>query len=81
MRTYVSLPCKIGDTMWGIRNFKGFPSVQRGEVSEMFFSSDMELVIVLKYICRGTLGKRVFRTSEEAYKYLEKVAKSKNEKR
>lgn len=71
----VLLPCRIGDTMYGIRCFHGVPSIQKGEVSEMFYSKEMDLIIVLKYVCRGKLGSKIFHTYEEASKYLEERGK------
>lgn len=61
-----ALPCKIGDTVFAIREFKGVAHVQETKVSEMYFTSDMRLQIVCKYVCRGEWEKRVFRTREEA---------------
>ena len=67
MDNTIKLPCKIGDAVWGIRNYKGVKHPQQGFVSEMFFrESDMALMIVVKNICRGEFGKTVFKTFEEA---------------
>ena len=63
----VEVPCKIGDFVWAIRNFKGRKHPQRGVVSEMYFSNDMKLHIVVKYVARGEWGKTVFATDKEAY--------------
>lgn len=63
----VEVPCKIGDVVWGIRNYKGIPTPQMGSVSEMFFVGNMKLCIVVKHVCRGEWGKQVFATHEEAY--------------
>lgn len=60
------LPCKIGDTVWCIRNFHGHKHPQKGIVSEMFFTKDMKLQIVVKYVARGIWGKTVFLTREAA---------------
>ena len=59
------LPCKIGDRVWAIRNYKGFRHPQEGVVSDMCFTNDMNLVIVIKHVARGEWGKTVFRTREE----------------
>ena len=59
-------PCKIGDTMWAIRDFKGIKHPQEGIVSDMYFTKDMSLHIVVKYVARGEFGKTVFLTEEEA---------------
>lgn len=73
------IPCKIGDTVYAIRNHRGEKYPHKGVVSEMYFTSDMSLMIVVKNIERGQWGKEVFRTEEEAEKYLKKEA-SQNEK-
>ena len=67
----LKLPCRIGDKVWVIRNFKGFPHPQEGIVSEMYFFEDMKLCVVVKHIARGEWGKVVFATREEAEKAIE----------
>lgn len=63
----VELPCKIGDIAYGIRKDAGGNSmVREGVISEMFYTKDMELMVVIAYVCRGRLGKTVFLTREEA---------------
>lgn len=62
----VQVPCKIGDTVFGIRNYRGKTHVQKGFVGEMFFTKDMKLMIVVKHICYGHWGEKVFATYEEA---------------
>ena len=62
----IPLPCKIGDEVFGIRNYKGKNMVQRGIVSEMFFVEGMSLVIVVRGICRGAWMEKVFPTYEAA---------------
>ena len=64
-------PCKIGDEVWGIRNYNGVKHPQRGRVNEMFYRSDMSLLIVVKHICRGQWGVDVFPTYEAAQAVLE----------
>ena len=63
----VEVPCKIGDFVWAIRSFHGHKHPQRGIVSDMFFTKDMKLMIVVKYVARGEWGKTVFATDAEAY--------------
>lgn len=63
----VEVPCKIGDFVWAIRSFKGHKHPQRGIVNDMFFTKDMKLMIVVKYVARGEWGKVVFATDKEAY--------------
>lgn len=64
------LPCKMGDTVWTIRNYRGIKHPQKGVVDSMFFTKDMRLLIVVKHIARGEWGKEVFSTKEEAEKAL-----------
>ena len=65
-------PCKLGDRMWAIRDYKGKKHPQEGIVSEMFFTQNMRLMIVVKNIARGEFGKIVFLTRKEAEKALKK---------
>lgn len=62
----IELPCAVGDTVWGIRSYKGIKYAQQGFVSDMFYNQNMELMIVIKHICRGCWGKKVFGTQEAA---------------
>ena len=62
----VPVPCKIGDEVYGIRNYKGKAVVQKGFVGEMFFRKDMKLMIVVKFVCRGVWLENVFPTYEAA---------------
>lgn len=63
----VELPCKMGDTVWGIKAFNhGRLLAKQGIVHQMFFGDDMRLCICVKDVCRGEWGKNVFATKEEA---------------
>ena len=62
----IQIPCKIGDFVWANRCYKGVLHPQEGRVSEMFFTPDMRLQIVVKHIARGEWGKEVFPTREAA---------------
>ena len=62
----VLVPCKIGDVVYGIRHYNGKRTVQKGFVSEMFFTKDMKLMIVVKHVCRGFWLDRVFPTYDTA---------------
>lgn len=63
----VSLPCKIGDTVWGIRRFMGGTKrALKGKVSQMFYLPDMSLSITANGICSGKWGEKIFATKEEA---------------
>lgn len=69
------LPCKIGDVVLAIRNFRGHREPQQGTVSEMYYTKGMELQIVVKYVTRGAWGKTVFSTLQEAEASLRCEAK------
>lgn len=62
----VELPCRIGDRVWAIRNYKGVKIPKEGIASQMFFTDDMELVICVKGVARGLWGKTMFATQGEA---------------
>lgn len=64
----VVLPCKIGDTVWGIRKLTGgHLRAFQSTVSEMqFVGSEMRLSITARGVCRGEWGKTIFATQEEA---------------
>lgn len=68
----VELPCKIGDVVWAIRDYMGHPKVFQGFVSEMLFTEDMRLCIVVRFTARGEWGKVVFATEEEAKLAIQK---------
>ena len=67
----VELPCKIGDTAWAIRNYKGHIHPNCGIVREMYFVKGMKLHIVVQNVTRGEWGKTVFGTYEEAERAIE----------
>lgn len=62
----VVLPCKVGDPVWGIRNYKGINHPQQGKVDQMYYTNDMRLHIKIKHICIGEWGKKIFPTREQA---------------
>lgn len=68
----VELPCKIGDTVWIARRYKCHKRPRWGIVSEMFFTDNMELCIVVKGVARGKWGVDVFATYEEALAEIER---------
>lgn len=71
----VALPCKIGDIVWAIRCYRGVLVPQQGKVSEMLFTDDMKLSIVVKHICRGEWGDKVFATREDAERAIAERSK------
>ena len=68
----ITLPCKIGDTVYGVRRYRD-RIVKSGIVSEMYFNQNMELIIVIKNLCRGFWGENIFGTKEEAEAALKEV--------
>lgn len=67
----VTLPCLVGDEVWGIRIFGGKPHIHRGKVKEMYFSDDMRLCIATKNAGRGEWGKIIFPSYEAAVAAVE----------
>ena len=61
----VEIPCRIGDTVWAIRTYRGHKRPQKGLVKEMYFLPDMTLQIVVSHIARGKFGETVFLTEAE----------------
>lgn len=69
---YCTLPCKIGDEVFCLRTYNGHKTnPQKGVVSEMYFTDNMRVLIVVKNIGRGFWGERIFATEEEALKEIE----------
>lgn len=66
METTVKLPCRIGETVWGVSTYNKSQKVRLGVVSEMVFNSNMELIITVRGISRGRWGESVFSTEAEA---------------
>lgn len=64
------LPCKLGDTVWGIRKCNLGNAVKQGVVYQMYFSEKMRLCICVKNVCRGEWGVNVFATQAEAEEAL-----------
>ena len=69
----VVLPCRIGDSVWGIRKHNRGKEVKQGTVYQMFFGEHMQLCLCVKNVCRGEWGKNVFATKEEAEAALAKM--------
>ena len=61
----LEVPCKIGDRVWAIRNYRGHKHPQDGFVNAMYFADDMKLHIGVKHIARGEWGRTVFATRED----------------
>ncbi len=72
-------PCKIGDTVFAIRNYHSTKKITSGTVSEMYFvGREMDLCIVVKNVSRGRWGKDVFPSYEEAEKHLKGCERHEN---
>lgn len=69
----VEVPCKIGDSVWGIKIYNHGREAKKGVVHNMYFGEDMRLCICVKNVCRGEWGKNVFATKEEAEAALAKM--------
>lgn len=65
------LPCKIGDGAWAIRSFRGYQHPRYGVVSDMYFTRNMKLQIVVKNVARGEWGETVFGSEEGALAAIE----------
>lgn len=66
-------PCKIGDIVYGIARTYGRVRVVPGKVTQMFYSDDMALCMVVERVCRGKFGESVFMTKEEAESALRRM--------
>lgn len=67
----ITLHCKVGDEVFGIRIYKGAKVIRPGIVTEIYFTEGMRCCIVVKGVCRGVWEKNVFPTHEAAEAYLE----------
>ena len=56
----MGVPCNIGDMVWGLRKCRGYRVPGQGVVTEMYYNKKMELIIKVKYVCKGQWGKDVF---------------------
>ena len=68
----VELPCKMGDTVWGIMKYNSKQIAKPGVVRQMFFGEDMRLGISVKGVCCGEWGKNIFATKEEVEAAIKK---------
>ena len=62
----VPIPCKVGDEVWCVRDTKAYQKPVKGVVSEIYFRDNMDMCIVVRRLCRGRWGERVFATEQEA---------------
>lgn len=62
----VVLPCRIGDEVWTAKRGSWGWKAVKGPVSQMAFTEDMRIIIMVHRICQGFWGERIFATQEEA---------------
>ena len=62
----VEVPCKVGDLVWGIKRWNRGQKAIQSVVTQMYFGDNMRLGIVVKGVCHGEWGKKVFASQEEA---------------
>lgn len=67
------LPCKMGDSVWGLRRYRDQRLLKYGKVSQMYYDNEMRLVVVMRNCCRGIWGKTIFATKEDALAELHGV--------
>ena len=58
----IVLPCKVG----GVRDTRIYNKPVKGVVTEIYFRDNMDMCIVVRRLCRGRWGERVFATEQEA---------------
>ena len=62
----VAFPCKVGDEVWCVRDTRVYNKPVKGTVTEIYFRDNMDMCIVVRRLCRGRWGERVFATEQEA---------------
>lgn len=62
----VPIPCKVGDEVWCLRDTRVYNKPVKGTVTEIYFRDNMDMCIVVRRLCRGRWGERVFATEQEA---------------
>ncbi len=73
-------PCKIGDKVWALMQRNTGLVPHHGVVTEMYYTDDGRLGIVVKRCCRGEFGKVVFWTKKEAEAAIKKIKEDRNGK-
>ena len=74
------IPCRIGDTVWGLVHHGSLAWPKKGVVSHMCFvrmdsETKMRLSITVRGVCCGEWGKRIFPTEEEARAYMNRQSR------
>ena len=62
----IPLPCKVGDEVWCVRDTRVYNKPVKGTVTEIYFRDNMDMRIVVRRLCRGRWGERIFATEKEA---------------
>lgn len=62
----IPLPCKVGDEVWCVRDTRVYNKPVKGIVTEIYFRDNMDMCIVVRRLCRGRWGERIFATEQEA---------------
>ena len=70
---YKEVPCKFGDKAWLIKKTRDGSDfyIKSGEISMLYYNSDMELIVTVHALGRGRIGKAVFLSRAAAEKAVE----------
>lgn len=68
----IQLPCKVGDEVWCVRDTRVYNKPVKGVVTEIYFRDNMDMCIVVRRLCRGRWGDRVFATEQEAQAVIDR---------
>ena len=68
----VPIPCKVGDEVWCVRDTRVYNKPVKGVVTEIYFRDNMDMCIVVRRLCRGRWGERVFATEQEAQAVIDR---------
>lgn len=69
----IDIPCRVGDTVWGICRNGGNRAAKSGDVVDIYFTdSNMIPAIRVRKVCTGHWGKDVFATEQEAWEAIER---------
>ena len=72
----IDIPCRVGDTVWGISHAGSHKLVYSGIVSEIYFPDESMIPIIkVRKVCSGRWGEKVFATEEEAKNAVERSQK------
>ena len=75
----IDIPCRVGDTVWGICKAGGKKVALCGKVTEIYFSDpDMKPAIRVHRVCTGHWGDNVFATEQEVVERIEALNRREN---